>query len=48
MVRENEIEIRTDKKNMLFCTAVQAPDGNVELISRISVRYFVRNELNRP
>ena len=34
MVRENEIEIRTDKKLMLFCTAVKAPDGNVELISR--------------
>ncbi len=34
MVRENEVEIRTEEKNMLFCTAVKLPDGNVELISR--------------
>lgn len=34
MVRENEIEVRTEEKNMLFCTAIKKEDGNVELISR--------------
>lgn len=35
MIKENEIEVRTDEKHMLFCTAQKKPDGSVELISRV-------------
>ena len=34
MVRENEVEVRTEGKNMLFCTAINDEDGNIELICR--------------
>lgn len=34
MIKNNEIEIRTDKKKMLVCTSVQTESGEVEIIKR--------------
>ena len=34
MIKDNEIEVRTDEKNILICTAEIKEDGHVELISR--------------
>ena len=34
MVRENEIEIRTEEKRMLICTAKIADDGHIDIIKR--------------
>ena len=34
MIGEKEIEVRTDEKDMLICTAMIREDGQVELISR--------------
>lgn len=34
MIKDNEIEVRTDEKDMLICTAEIKDDGQVELISR--------------
>lgn len=34
MIGEKEIEVRTDEKDMLICTAMIKEDGQVELISR--------------
>ena len=34
MIGEKEIEVRTDEKDMLICTAMIKKDGQVELISR--------------
>lgn len=34
MVKENEIMVRADKTNDLFCTAIKKEDGNVEFIRR--------------
>lgn len=34
MIGEKEIEVRTDEKDMLICTAMVKEDGQVELISR--------------
>ena len=34
MIGEKEIEVRTDEKDMLICTALVKEDGQVELISR--------------
>ena len=35
MVRDNEIEVRTDDKKMLVCTAVKTETGDVEIIKRV-------------
>lgn len=34
MIGEKEIEVRTDEKDMLICTAMIKEDGQVELIRR--------------
>lgn len=34
MISENEIEVRTDDKDMLLCTAVRQDNGQVKLIVR--------------
>ena len=34
MIGEKQIEVRTDEKDMLICTAMVKEDGQVELISR--------------
>ena len=34
MIGEKEIEVRTDEKDMLICTAMVKEDGQVELIRR--------------
>ena len=34
MIGENEIEVRTDEKDMLICTVEIKEDGQVEVISR--------------
>ena len=34
MARENEIEIRTEEKRMLICTAKVAKDGHIDIITR--------------
>jgi len=34
MARENEIEIRTEEKRMLICTAIVAKDGHIDIITR--------------
>ena len=31
MIQDNEIQVRTDEKKMLVCTAVQNENGDVEL-----------------
>ena len=48
MIGEKEIEVRTDEKDMLICTAMVKEDGQVELISlsgkkedRISIDRFL-------
>lgn len=38
MVREDEIEIRTDEKQMLICTAKVAEDGHIDIITRAGKR----------
>ena len=34
MIQDNEIQVRTDEKKMLVCTAVQNENGDVEIIKR--------------
>lgn len=55
MVKDGEIQVRTDAKNMLVCTAKKADDGQINIIKRdgkkedtMTVASFLTQVYGRP